>query len=196
MSTNRTALTAKSRMSQTKKPCAVPGWAGSAVRGCPYIDPSGHCRDDPRRAEGVGGHVGRVAGEQGDDDAQLGIGDPLADLSDQPSDRETDRHAAGRAGQELQAGAGQREASGDDASARDPVGDQRGGVVEQALTLDARDQTARRAETAHDRRGGQRVSWRDDRVERERAGPGQLRDERVSDRAPRRRCSPAPARRR
>ena len=57
-----------------------------------------------RQRRRVRGHEDRVAGEQRDRDAQLGVGRALADLGDDPPDRDSFRHAAGGSKNELQAG--------------------------------------------------------------------------------------------
>jgi hypothetical protein len=68
------------------------------------------------------GHERRVAGEERDRDAHLGVCRTLADLGDDPPDRDSDRHAAGGPKDELQAGVGEREAPGHDGGDRNAVG--------------------------------------------------------------------------
>ena len=60
------------------------------------------------------------------------------------------------------------------AADRDAVGDQRGGVVDEALALDHVHQSSWRAEPPHDRRRGHRIRRGDDRAEREGHRPRQL----------------------
>ena len=75
-----------------------------------------------------------------------------ANLADEVTHRQPQCHAAHDRDHELEAGVEQRERPADGSGNGDPVGDQRGRVVDQALTLDQVDDPARGAEAAHDRR--------------------------------------------
>jgi hypothetical protein len=81
-------------MSQTK-PLLEPGARGEDVRGAgAHVDAGCDGGDDARCADGIGGHVGGVAGEQRDRDVQLRIDGALADRDGDPADREADRQPA------------------------------------------------------------------------------------------------------
>jgi hypothetical protein len=154
-----------------------------------HVDAGRDRGQDPRGADGVRRHVGRVAGQERDGDVHLGVGDALADLGDDHPHDEAHGHAPSRPEYELQAGVGEREAPGHHGGDRDAVGHQGGHVVEQTLALDAAHHAPRGIEAPHDRRRRERVGWRDDRPEDESGFPGQARNERVGgpgDRAHRR----------
>ena len=75
----------------------------------------------------------------------------------------------------------QREAAADRGADRKPVGDQRGGVVEEALALGCADQAPRHVEAPHDRGGREGVGRGYDGPQREGRRPRQAADQRVRD---------------
>ena len=113
--------------------------------------------DAPMR---VRGDEGRVAGEQRDRDAHLGVGGAPADLGDHPADREARSPPRRRPpSTNSSAGVGEREAAGHDGGDRDAVGHQRGRVVEQPLALDRADHPPRHVEAPQDRRRPRAGRW-------------------------------------
>ncbi len=168
-------------MSQTKTPCSRVRAPDDARTPHSHIDAGRDRREHARSADRVGGYEGRIAREQRDGDAHLGVLRALADLGDDPTDCEPDRDPAGGGQHEVQARVREREASADDRGDGDAEGDQRGCVVEQALALDDADLAAGRVEPAHDHRAGERVGGGDDRPEHERDLPGHAGYELVRD---------------
>jgi hypothetical protein len=102
-------------------------------------------------------------------------------LATSPADQQPRGDATGPADHEAQPRLPRDEALTDRGGHRDAVGDQRGGVVDQALTLEERDQAARHPELTADGDGGQWVGRRDDRAQRERRRPGQAGDQAAGD---------------
>jgi len=107
--------------------------------------------------------------------------DPSPHLAEDEADGESDCDAAGDVEQKAAGGAGEREAAGDDGGDGDPVGDEGGAVVDEALALDEGDQPAREAEPLGDRARGSRVGGRDDGAEHEGGRPGEPGDGGVRD---------------
>jgi hypothetical protein len=161
------ALSRKVRISQTavawRRVCGV---ISSGARQ-PRVDPGGHGRQHPREAELVRRYEGRVGGDQGDRDLSGRVVEPPPDLPDDERHREPDRDPAGGRAQELEPRVERRERPAHCGSHRHPVGDERGGVVHEALALDEVHEPARGAELPHDRRGGHGIGRRDDRPKRE-----------------------------
>ena len=150
------------------------------------VDAAGDHRQHARDAELVGRDERPVGAEQRDRQLGVDVVDALAHLGDHPADGEPDRDPAGHVAEELEHGVPRRDALADRGRHRDLVGDQRGGVVEQALALEHVDHPPRRADPPHDRRRRRRVGRRDDRAEDEGHRPGQA-DQLVRDDRDRRR---------
>ena len=103
------------------------------------IDPGGHGGQDPGDAELLGRQVGGVAGEHRDHDLDHRVVEPAPQLRDQPAGQEPDGHPAGGRDHEAQPGLPDDEPAADRRGDRDPVGDQGGRVVDQALALEQGD---------------------------------------------------------
>ena len=103
----------------------------------------GDRRQHARHAEVLGGDVGGVRRQQGDDGLELEVLHAAVDLRDQPADDEPDRDAARRDEREAAGRVREREAAGRDGREREAVGDQAGRVVDQALALEDGDDPAR-----------------------------------------------------
>ena len=88
-----------------------------------------------------------------------------------PTEQITGNEAAGTANGERADDLAERERRRRDRAEREPVDQQRGRIVEQALAFENRSEPMRRPQLAHDRRRGGRIRRRDDGAERDRGAP-------------------------
>ncbi len=134
--------------------------AGRILRGVVPDDQTGdHDRQHAGQVEVLGQHIRAHRGDQRDRVGGQRVGAQHPQEPDGVGDRHADDHATDRDEQELPRGVGHRELDG--RLGRDVLGDQqdgqRGGVVEQALTLDQGDQPGRQARLAADGQRGDRI---------------------------------------
>jgi hypothetical protein len=146
-----------------------------------HVDADGHRGEHGRQPEALRGHVGGVARQEGDRVGHERVCDSAAHGGDHPAGREADGDAPHRALDEVPARLPGREGAGGHGAEREPVGDERGGVVDEALALEDGHDAPRDAEALRDGHGGHGVGRPDDRSERERGAPRQAVQERVRD---------------
>jgi len=141
-----------------------------------HVDPHGDRRENPGDPESLGGQVAEVPAEQGNRDLDRWVVELPPQPADQVADREPDRDPAHDVQHEAAGCGREREAPGHDRRDGEPVRDQRGAVVDEALAFDQRDQPAWQAEPQRDRRGRGRVRGRDERAQHEGLWPVEARD--------------------
>jgi hypothetical protein len=105
----------------------------------------------------LGGKEGGVAGEERDGDLGQRVVESAPDLCDDPSDGQANSDAAAGGDGEPERRFQERETSGGGGAQSHAVGDESGGVVDQALALDQVDDPSGYAEAPHDGCGGHRV---------------------------------------
>ena len=174
-SAKSSALTRKVRISQNELPESLVCDVRQLGRVPAHVDADRHgCQHagDPDRRRG---QVREVAGEQCDRDLGRRVVDATADLAHDVADRETDGDAADHVHDEAPGRTPERERARDRGGDGGLVDDERDAVVDEALALDDRDDAPRRADTSGDLGRRERVGRRDDRPERERAGPAEAR---------------------
>ena len=133
----------------------------------------------------VGRQVGRVGDDEGERDLDRRIREAPVDLAKDHPDHDPHGHPADGSHDEVRDRGAGFETLGQDRHDSRAVGDQRDGVVQQALALEDRDDPARDVEAPEDRGRGDGVGRRHDGSEGERAGPAQAGDQRVGDHADR-----------
>ena len=134
-------------------------------------EPGDHRREDAAHAERLG-RAGRRSSGASSETTISSVGSPVrrqAAVTSQPTTTPTTIPPRPTTTNDTLASTSEN-APADGRRDRDPVGDQRRRVVDEALALEDRDDPARHAEPAEDGRRGHRVRRRDDRPERERRG--------------------------
>ena len=117
--------------------------------------------------------VGEVAAQERDRDLDGRVVQYPPKPPDEVADREPDRDTADDIDEEVPGGVEEREAAGHDRGDGEAVRDERGAVVDEALTLEQPDQAPGQSQPLRDRGCGGRIGGRDDRAEHEGLCPAQ-----------------------
>ncbi|OUD92146.1 hypothetical protein CMMCAS04_09595 [Clavibacter michiganensis subsp. michiganensis] len=153
-------------------------------RGAPMTRPDarGHHREDAGRPDLLRRDEGHERHGEGDRGVEDGVVEPSPHLGGDDADDDADREGAHRGEHEAPGGLPQVDgcADGGDRGAQQ---DERRRVVHEALPLEDGDEARWQAEPARDARRGDGVGRADHGAEGQRAGEGQVREERVEQQA-------------
>ena len=134
-------------------------------------------RDDSRQTEPLGGEPHGERRHELDDDRRRRVVHTVDDEGRQASENGPESDAAHGGEREHRHRAPPRELPGHRRGHREPVDEQRAGIVEEALALDDDEHPVRRMDLAQHRACGRRIRGRHDGAEGDRRWPGQRGDD-------------------